>query len=273
MKKVAWMLVAFHLVSFLRGQKVEECQDYLSPQVPEAGLMVVGAEHERYRSHFYLRDLIYLNRGSEQGVQTGAVYSVIRPGRQVYSPRKGPLGFYVSYVGKVQVVRSESNHSIAQILQVCSPVFLGDILLPPIENPPVERVNQKLERPVVSSGKATGYLVAGHSFLTHLAQGHLAFIDLGSNDGVAPAQRLTVFRPLEGFGAGGPFRPEGLYPVYGGMETQIFRRQRDRTIREAIVPMRALGEVTVLSVREGSALVVITQSTNEIFPGDIVELR
>jgi hypothetical protein len=70
--------------------------------------------------------------------------------------------------------------------------------------------------------------------------GHLVSIDLGSRDGIAPGNVLTVYRVM--------------YPSVP-------------TSRNVV------GEAAVLTVRESTATVKLTYSTQAILPGDEVELR
>ena len=91
-----------------------------------------------------------------------------------------------------------------------------------------------------SSGKAEGYVVdIGEASLV-AATGHLLFVDIGSQAGVAPGNLLTVYR-LE-------------YPKLPSSR-------------------HVLGELAVLHVRENIALARVNYSTTMIERGDRVEIR
>jgi hypothetical protein len=96
------------------------------------------------------------------------------------------------------------------------------------------------DRMTPPSGKANGYVVdsQGPSIMT--AAGNLVLVDLGSQDGLAPGNLLTVFRI-----------------VYPDVPTS----------------RNVVGELAVLTVSEKTSLAQVTYSRDAIFVGDQIELR
>src|SRR5215475_5712645 len=57
------------------------CSGFVSdPKVPD-DIRVISGEQSSYKIIFSHGDLVYVNRGAQQGVKIGDIYSVVRPDR------------------------------------------------------------------------------------------------------------------------------------------------------------------------------------------------
>jgi hypothetical protein len=80
------------------------CTGYISEVSPRTDLQVVGAEKENEKDGYSLGDVVYLNKGREAGIQSGAVYYIIRPLDSVKHPfTKKKVGYFVRELGLLRV--------------------------------------------------------------------------------------------------------------------------------------------------------------------------
>src|SRR5262245_14585150 len=88
------------------------CSGYADPEHQEVETHVVG--HEMEREHIAQGDVIYLNRGKNQGVAAGATFGVERPTYEVVHPTTGEaLGVMVRRLGRVRVLAAQADTAVA----------------------------------------------------------------------------------------------------------------------------------------------------------------
>jgi hypothetical protein len=177
---------------------------------------------------------------------------VIREARPVNHPgTEDVLGTYVRRLGKVRVIAVQENTSTAAITESCSDMMMSDELVPwvdiPIRRrrsmPAFERYN------VEPSGGEQGYIVAfkdddnslgwhrrGDMGLNVVGAGHVVYVDLGEETGIAPGDVMSIFRP------------------------------------NGDLPRLMLGQAVILTVEDGTSTAKVTYSVKEIYPGDRVEI-
>lgn len=273
------------------------CAGYIQTSAIAEGNYIVGSNDEAHQFQYAGNDFMYINMGSNKGVNVGDVFAVVRPRAQFKSKwsDKGNLGFYVQEVGALEVVKVKPEVSVARIKASCDVFYLGD-LVQPIEkriSPPVE------VRPVIDifadySGKAIGRIVMARDMPDLITRDFIVYVDLGADDNVKVGDRLTVFRPL---GSGGVYKGpqnETITARDYGFESEDYkggkfsnqaprksgshagghevtpddaRRGRPSNLRKIV------GEAVILNVKEKTATVVITRTAAEIHPGDYVEVQ
>ncbi len=218
------------------------CSAYIVNDREDESLHVIGSEEGAAKNAFAERDILYLNKGSNAGVKAGDVYTVHHATYTVKHPENGRgLGTKIETTGWVRVLLVQENTSTVIVEHSCNDMHAGDYLKP------FERVNVPLvlrrppaDRLTPPSGKAHGWVVDIAEDASIAGAGHLASIDLGSKDGIAPGNLLVVYRIV--------------YPS-------------EPTSRNVV------GEAAVLTVRDTTATVKFTNSNTAIMPGDEVELR
>jgi hypothetical protein len=218
------------------------CGAYIVEDAEDASLRILGAEGGNERISFADREIVFLSKGSNAGVKVGDVYTAHHTRYRVKHPvSTRTLGTKVETTGWVRVILVQENASTAIVEQACMDMHAGDYLKP------FEKLNVPLVRRVAPpsrltppSGKAAGYVVDNEFEKAATSHGDLLLIDLGSSDGLAPGNRLTVFRI-----------------DFPGVPT----------------PRTVVGELAVLTVRERTALAKIIYSRDGILVGDSVELR
>jgi len=219
-----------------------QCAPYLLQSREDESLYVVGSEHGAGKVSLADRDILYLSKGSNAGVRAGDVYTLGHVAYEVRHPRSGRgLGRKFDVTGWVRVILVEENTASAVVEQSCADIHAGDYLKPfervsvplALRRPPADRMTPP-------SGKAQGSIVDIAEDAVIAGTGHIVLIDLGSQEGLAPGNILTVFRIM--------------YPSVP-------------TSRNVV------GEIAVLTVRESSATAKVMFSNDAISPGDEVEVR
>jgi LysM repeat protein len=219
-----------------------QCAQYVVSHGEDESLHLVGSEQGAEKIALSERDIVYLNKGSNAGVKAGDLYTLHHVAYPVTHPTSGKkLGTKIDTTGWVKVILVQEDSACAVIEQACLDIHAGDYLRP------FERVNVPMvvrrapaECCAPANGKITRHVVDMQDNATIAGEGNFLTIDAGSDDGVAPGNVFSVYRI-----------------VYPSVPT----------------PRAALGEATVVSVRETTATAKVTYSNLDIRVGDQVELR
>jgi len=193
-------------------------------------------------------DVIFIESDSAGGLAVDSAYYIIRSMYKVKHPISGRnLGRMYHVMGEARVLCVNDSVTSAVIYKSYHAAMRGDFLVPRSEIPiPLTFGAPELDICNPSSKKLPGTIVASFdgsptmSDAVILAKGNIAYIDLGSTDGVAPGDYFTVF-------------------------------QRDRD--DPRLPRFVSGDIMVLKVQETTSVVVVTRSKTAIFLGDQIELR
>jgi hypothetical protein len=272
------------------------------PRMPE----IVGAEEEQEQRTYADGDVVYLNRGSAQGIKEGQNFQIIRPRgdvKGVHKQKFGYLGTYVQDVGQLQVFKVRENTAAAQITFTCDAALLGDLLSPiPDRESPLQRADGNIDRFADPSGKQIGRLVMAKDNREMVTRNDIVYIDLGTEDQIKKGDYLTVYRPL---GTGNITRVDNEEMARnratgfqsdrfrgGGMSNQASRakdstafvnangqyRYRPITSREVkrnrpLMPRKIVGEMVIIDVQVRTATAIITRVVSEVHTGDWVEIQ
>lgn len=187
-------------------------------------------------------DVVYLGSGAASGLQPGQVLSVVEAEDRVLHPldHSKVVGRYYAYLGRVRVLSVQQDTAIAEILNACGPVRVGDYLRP-FEPEPVPLGRRTRMRPInlpVSEQELDGAptILRASDRVVSMGQGTLVYIDRGEDDDVLPGDVFTIYRENK----------PGLPPV-------------------------VLGELAVLSTEDHTALARILESRYVVYAGDRVE--
>lgn len=219
-----------------------QCAHYILSGREDESLHVIGSEQGGAKVALAERDILYLNKGTNAGVRAGEVYTLNHFAYDVRHPESGrKVGQKIEVTGWARVILVEENTATAVVEQACNDIHAGDYLKPyervsvplALRRPPADRLTPP-------TGKTQGYIVdiADDAFIA--GTGHIISIDLGSEDGLAPGNLLTVYRIM--------------YPSVP-------------TTRNVV------GEIAVLSVRDRTSTAKVMFSNDAMSPGDKVELR
>lgn len=164
---------------------------------PPQTLKVAGGAEAR-KALFSAGDAILVNAGTAQGLRPGQHFyarRVIRDRFAIGSPEAQPHSIHTA--GWVTIVEAQADVSVATISETCDGIAEGDYLDPlvlPTGSAPLPAGEPDYARPA--------RVILGDERRQLGSEGSLMVIDRGSDHGLRPGQRLTVFR--ETMGGQGP---------------------------------------------------------------------
>jgi len=189
-------------------------------------------------------DVVYLNHGDGARLQPGQLLSVVSARDLVRHPRNhsSVVGRYYAYLGRVRVLSVQEETAIAEILNSCGPIRVGDYLRP-FEPQPVPLGRRTRMRPINLPASAAQLqdaptILRSNDPVVSMGQGTLVYIDHGADDDVLPGDLFTIYRANK----------PGLPPV-------------------------VLGELAILSTEDHTALGRILESRYVVYAGDRVERK
>ncbi|MGD2071609.1 MAG: LysM peptidoglycan-binding domain-containing protein [Gemmatimonadota bacterium] len=189
-------------------------------------------------------DVVYLGSGTASGLQAGQILSVVSARDRVFHPRDRStvVGRYYAYLGRVRVLSVQQDTSMAEILNSCGPIRVGDYLRP-FEQQPVPLGRRTRMRPINLPASAQDLegapiILRSNDRVISMGQGTLVYIDRGEDDDVLPGDLFTIYR----------LNKPGLPPV-------------------------VLGELAILSSEDHTALARILESRYVVYAGDRVERK
>jgi hypothetical protein len=218
------------------------CSGYLGERSEVFPGAIVSAEKEKSQTFFMLGDIVYLDIGTQDGVQAGMEFTVVRPGQPVneWGSVREVVGRLYETPSRVRVICAQERAAIAEISYSCTDTQIGDFItsFEPVPVPLVRRT-QLVTMCDVPNGKVTGHIVETRDRVVPVGTNTVVFLDLGEADGLNPGDFLTVYRPSG--------RAEGV-----------------RTI---------LGEASILMTKSRTSVAIITGMSDTMGVGDSVELK
>lgn len=188
-------------------------------------------------------DYVFIDLGTDQDIKSGDIFSVlhINTYRTVYHPSDNSfIGWTYSNVGKIKVVMTFDNFSIARVIENCDSIQVGDQIRPIMKIPiPLLQEEKEVDFYEKESTKAQGYIIHSQSDRMLVAKDKLANINLGKEDHIQVGDLLTVYRDNSVVG----------------------------------LPRVILGKAVVLVVEETTSVIKLLQNRFEIEIGDLVEVR
>ncbi len=251
------------------------CSGVVSVESVPHDTYLISGEQSNYKIVFAQGDLVYLNKGSGQGVKVGDEFLVMRPVKDPVNVKwfsQQPsllraMGTTYADLGRLQVVSVRSNVSTAEVVFSCDYMQRGDILRPFADRPaPPFKESAKFDIFSPVSGKPLAMVVTTKKFGQEAGTNSIVYVNLGSKQGVKVGDYFRVFR-YQGTHNETAFREYGTaYKVYGfGSAPQRYNWDG--------LPREILGEGIVLRVSPNASTVLITVSLREMYVGDYVELE
>ncbi len=238
------------------------CSGYLGPVDESFGYSIVGSEYGAmaptlsvrsgglelgYGRHDTVKvalsdgDIVYLDGGRAGGLAPGSQFTVVHPEEVVRHPASGDVvGRLYRYEGRIRVLSVQEQTAIGEVIHACDGVLVG-AFLQPFEPEPIPLARRTPVRPVnypaaASSLVGSPVIVESNDRVVSLGQGHLVYIDHGSNQDVVPGDLFTIYRRNR----------DGLPPV-------------------------VIGELAVLSVQPDTAVARILESRFTVYVGDLLD--
>jgi hypothetical protein len=152
---------------------------------------IFGAERAYERVQFNNGDIVYINKGRNDGIEEGQVFMVLEVGEPISG--YGPL---VHQRGRVRVVALEDNASSARVEKTCGPVMLGNYLVPFQEKEGRMGKDLGYDVPLHENSGVKGEILYLKDDFFQAGSGAWALLNLGEVDGIQLGQQLVVYRKL-----------------------------------------------------------------------------
>jgi hypothetical protein len=218
-----------------------------------AGRIVAGRDNRVVRGR---GDLIY---AIDVDPRAGNQWFIYRPGRVLRSfDSLEILGYEERYLGAAQVERF-AEVSTLTITAAREEILVGDLLVPAPREDIVNYVPHAPASPV--EGRIIDLANDGHE----VGRGYIVTLDRGGRDGLEIGHVLAVYHP-------GPVMVDPR-PWEGG---EVFSKTSDRTktllppTQYLNIPPERTGLLFVFRVFERVSYAVVLNTTDPVFPGDVV---
>jgi hypothetical protein len=253
---------------------VVNCSGFVTNRVPE-DIRIISGEQSNLKITFAHGDYVYINRGSDKGVQVGDRFSVVRPDKD---PVDVPwfkwqhklikaMGQIYTDAGQVRVVNVHPNVSIAQVSFSCGYMQRGDIVRPYVDRPsPPYKDASTFDHFAPVSGKRVAMVVAAVDYSQLFGKNSTAYVNLGSNQSVRVGDYFRIFRYQGTLAEIAPQEKNYQYELYGFGSAHAKYTWKD-------LPREILGEGIVINVGPNASTLLITYSSLEVYAGDYVELE
>ncbi|UCE43091.1 MAG: hypothetical protein JSV17_09145 [Candidatus Aminicenantes bacterium] len=199
----------------------------------EPDTKIFGAERAYERVQFNNGDIVYINKGRNDGIEEGQMFTVLEVGEPI--PGYGPL---VHQRGRVRVVALEENASSARVEKACGPVMIGNYLVPFEEKEGRMGKDLGYDVPPYETDGLKGKILYLKDDFIQAGSGAWGLLNLGEVDGIQLGQQLVVYRKL-----------------YEG------------------TPLFVFGNMVVIDTQKTSCTVKILSCKDALLIGDLVQTR
>jgi hypothetical protein len=203
---------------------------------PEGVPRIIGSQDTVAKRLFGSRDLVVVDAGTKAGLDLGQQYFVRRPSR--FGMGHDGHGRGATTVGWVRVVAVNESTAIAYVDQACGGIIAGDYLQPfvaPVVPPNADR-DERVGEPDFTE---LARVVIGNEDRLSVGTGDFILIDRGSEQGLTPGARFSVYRDVHVAG----------------------------------MPLASVGEGIVISTGDSVSVTRITGARDAVVSGDYVAIR
>jgi hypothetical protein len=202
----------------------------------DMSLRVAGGR-EAGKSMFGPGDPLIIRGGSPERLKVGQEYFVRRviSDRFVTAGKDGMTTSSIHTAGWVKIADVQDDTAIATITKVCDSIEAGDYLEPFVK-PAVPTTSTAAGEPDFSD---PGHLVLGDERRQMAAKGDMMVLDRGSDHGLRPGQRLTVYR----------------------------------TTAQGSGPVTRIAEATAMVVHPETTIIRIDKTSDAVLVGDLVAIH
>ena len=208
----------------------------------------IVASPATYKDHYLERDIVYIRfrPSKRQCVMVGDRFGIFRergPLRNPINPQVS-TGFLAEIIGEVEVISTGHNMVTAIILDSYAGIKRGDkisLFVPRSKEIVPTKTHRMLTGTILASATRETFYTK-----THNLEDDIVFIDRGQCDGMQEGLLVNIYRPSRP--VKDPFKP-----------------------RYISVPDRFVGEGMVLKAFDKNSTLLITQSREEVVPGDIIK--
>jgi len=243
---------------------------------------VVSGEESETRLTYVVGDMIYLNKGSDEGARVGEEFSLIRPEQDFLNQEWTKWQFDIlkrmgtMWVdqGRSKMVEVQPKTSIAVIEHMCDTVQRGDVAVPFTALPATSlKPLGQFDRFAPPNGKALAMVLTGQNFRNALGVNDVMYVNLGNAQGVHVGEYFRIFRYTGTEHEVAYQTPRYAFDLQFGKSAAYGFGAVPSKYDWSNTPREVLGEGVVLRTGPNSSTVLITFSTREIYSGDYVELE
>lgn len=171
------------------------CSFFVLDKGSKLDTRIIGAEKEGERILLKEHDTVYINKGKDDGIETGQLFLIVDLGPRISNPVTGKkFGRLVGKNGRARIIAAGTNRSSARIEQTCGEVKEGHFLVPFEEKTGLLGKDLGYEDVPPEAEGLGGMLVYFQDDLVQAGSGHLAVIDLGEENGIQFGQQLVILR-------------------------------------------------------------------------------
>jgi hypothetical protein len=247
---------------------------------------VITGEQSNTRITFDEGDYVYVNKGSNQGVKVGDVFSAVRAVKDPFGIEWTKWEFAIlkkmgtvwEDEGRVKVIIVRPDTSIGQVEHACDYVQRGDILVPFTERPaPPLKSEAGFDRFAPANGKPLAMVITGKKFQQQVGNNDIIYVNLGNSQGVKIGDYFRIFR-YQGTQHETDYQtPRYAFDLEDGTAVPDVGIYGFGSVPKkwnwSNVPREDVGEGIVLRTGPNSATVLITFCLRPVYPGDYVEIE
>jgi len=168
----------------------------LDEEMPE--IQIIGAEREYERNLLNNGDVIYIDKGKRDGIESGHLFLILEVGSNFKG--FGPLS---SKRGRARILHVGESRSSARIEKSCGQVMVGQFLVPFQDKESIIGKDLGYDiSPLLTSG-IQGNIIYLDTDINQIARGQWALVDLGQKDGIQAGDQLIAYRQIV---EGGPLQ-------------------------------------------------------------------
>jgi hypothetical protein len=247
---------------------------------------VITGEQSNTRITFDDGDYVYVNKGSNQGVKVGDVFSAVRAVKDPFGIEWTKWEFAIlkkmgtvwEDEGRVKVIIVRPDTSIGQVEHACDYLQRGDILVPFTERPaPPLKSEAGFDRFAPANGKPLAMVITGKKFQQQVGNNDIIYVNLGNSQGVKIGDYFRIFR-YQGTQHETDYQtPRYAFDLEDGTAVPDVGIYGFGSVPKkwnwSNVPREDVGEGIVLRTGPNSATVLITFCLRPVYPGDYVEIE
>ena len=262
------------------------CSGEVTTEAVPHDTYVITGEQSNTRITFDEGDYVYVNKGSNQGVKVGDVFSAVRAVKDPFGIEWTKWEFAIlkkmgtvwEDEGRVKVIIVRPDTSIGQVEHACDYMQRGDILVPFTERPaPPLKSEAGFDRFTPANGKPLAMVITGKKFQQQVGNNDIIYVNLGNSQGVKIGDYFRIFR-YQGTQHETAYQtPRYAFDQEDGMAVPDVGIYGFGSVPKkwnwSNVPREDVGEGIVLRTGPNSATVLITFCLRPVFPGDYVEIE
>ena len=162
----------------------------LDGELPD--LRIAGAEKGDQKILLSDADIVYLNKGKNDGLEIGQVFTAVEIGARLKD-----FGHLAQRRARVQVTFLEENRAVARIEKSCGRVMVGNVLMPFEEKEGMLGKDLSYESYSDAGSGPVGSIVYLQDDFNEIASHHWAIIDMGQEQGLQVGQQMFIFRRVQ----------------------------------------------------------------------------